>query len=741
MEKPSSSGHVSRPVDDGTQETDVKYTVNKAGNNDSSVGRSSCRNKAVAVSVSLSHSLSLGTHTLERLRDWVGASSSRKSFRLPHWWTAGSSRFVKVKKDGGTYAVLTGKKLYDAPYCFRVRRDEERKKAFFTPLSATPAYAGGPEELESLPDIVAYEREAFRTTVGKIFMNANNTVAKEQLDRIVKEHAHEGMDYIRALRVLHPPTQMQSSVSVPSLAPTSPKVSATLATSLPVSPSASSSSAVVSSPPPMSRDISDDALVPGEAQQVHSPESPFSESSFLTNEGSREAVVPNFPGAPPPGDEAEEEKGTQQEQRQEEEQLVEVCISSPIEADAAENDSAAEVEEGQQVVGVDLVCLRQEMQAEKEVIMKENRSLQEGAVTLMRERDELCRRVDCLLGELMGLRQGMDVVVKTHSKEMNSLREEMPADRLAAAEAQRVAINEAEQRVKAFHATYDLHVTQVREEQQFLHAELKRLSGALQLSQEQTGTLLSVLELRERQLAAALSEVARCEGIHEEQKGRDVRGNGSVSGADISGQKRRSSVSTRGTSQAVTEPVVTAVASVNAISDDDEMCLLPHVLKQHGRGTSRMNSQSEPQQTEDYQERRELPSNGEPRCRPASVEEEVTCNSGHGLSSAERHVSEQRQSMLHSQRRGQTFLHSPWRRAPFTALGYTNETLHHLHTPDRGVGVTTLEPKMAQWEAARARSNSSRRLYTSQKRSRWSSVRLERRGQLELHLLAQPPEE
>ncbi|KAH9599046.1 hypothetical protein LSM04_006353 [Trypanosoma melophagium] len=156
-----------------------------------------------------------------QIRDGIHSAFSGKSFHLPHWWDSGASRFFKLKRNGVTYAVLLGKTLDDMPYCFRVRRDESEKKAFFTPMaiyaanttstSPSAVEVRSPEsdikvvELETLPDIVTYERGKFRAGLKQIFEEAGESYTPERLEELVKDHAEEGMEFLVAFRALHPP--------------------------------------------------------------------------------------------------------------------------------------------------------------------------------------------------------------------------------------------------------------------------------------------------------------------------------------------------------------------------------------------------------------------------------------------------------------------------------------------------------------------------------------------------------
>ncbi|RNF13746.1 uncharacterized protein Tco025E_06059 [Trypanosoma conorhini] len=649
-------------------------------------GGTKCKEVIAAEALSPSPSGPFSATAFNRICGRVQNSfSSGKSFQLPRWWDTGRSRFLKVKRDGATYAVLSGKTPYDVGYCFRVRRDEGQRKAFFTPVLASPAYVSGQAEMETLPDIVSLERTALRTAVKNIFAEAKHTVTSEELDKLVEEHAEEGLGYLTTLRALHPSVPLASTPQ-PSKQP--PPIESDPAAALARNEVNSEDTfRPVGHPCPECRET-------------------MKEGSFQENEG----IMRGTPQASCP-------LQTPQQQQQQRRRQLEDVSQGPKES--TDSNGLCGITECMHGLLQEVKHLRQEFQTalmEKDYILNNNRYLQEGMETLLRERVDVSECVERLREEVAQLRERQVAVEEAFCEELSRSRREMPAEPAAGAGAQPVALEEVRESLNAQRESRR-HVMQVLEKQQDLSRQMGNFAEALWASQEHTEKLLSTLERRDRQLVAMLAEAT---GLRQER--RRLRENTSSldgdGGAGNQGKTAGSEVSSQDSSQS--ESAHKAAAPHGAI---------PVKVDQAATGNSNNNTAGDAAAARKSFVHRHRQSPNlraihpvewrHSRCPPASGD------SPGGAESPPRLASARGLAGLPSQPRTRTTLHTSRPRSPYTALGYTNETFFHKHTPDRGVGLTILPCKRRQSSTGRG--------------SRQRPSLKGRTEQLELHLLSQPP--
>ncbi|ORC93278.1 uncharacterized protein TM35_000011550 [Trypanosoma theileri] len=609
-----------------------------------------------------------------QVRDGVHSPFSSKSFHLPHWWDIGDSRFLKVKKDGVTYAVLVGKTLDDVPYCFRVRRDEKAKKAFFTPMALLSSSSAvemiSPDcdikaaELETLPDIVQYEKGKFRAALQQILDESGESYTPEWLEDLVKNHTEEGSEFLVAFRALHP------SLHSPQVK--DDEIPSSLGAVVVVEHNAD--------------DDDDDKEKEKEkkAEEVaeYSMEEHTSEKSVNSNENSSNEGEQSIRGKMSPKEveveekEEEEEYPLHQEDEEEKEEEEEVNRNGYGYVNIPETSEMMTLEENN--FQEHLHTLREE----NERIKNKNKRLYEETKTLKTERNEYLLCIENLRKELMELTHRMNFIEKRYKDEMNSLHDEIHAVSTKQAEVKSTTLAAVEERVDVVCEVYGEKITQFQQQQETLQNEVHQITNTLRVSQEQSEKLLSILELREKQLETALEELRRkdspfCNNCQEKLR------NSKESG-DLNTQSLLKTVT-------ADEKDNKNDNSDNDNDNDDGEPRTRISTRNHHHHHHHHHHHNNKKSLVDGSMQKDNEMKG--------MEEENKTSPllrmGHSTKNKKYHHNYLEQQHLLSYRHscGDTFQYSPWRRAPYAAVGYTNETLYHQHTPDRGVGITTLPPK------------------------------------------------
>ncbi|KAH9599090.1 hypothetical protein LSM04_006987 [Trypanosoma melophagium] len=269
--------------------------------------------------------------------------------------------------------------------------------------------------------------------------------------------------------------------------------------------------------------------------------------------------------------------------------------------------------------------------------------------SLKTEKNEFLLRIENLRREVMGLTERMDCIGKLCKDEMDSLRDETQLDSTEVTEIRYLTPVAVEEPVNGVFSLCSQKVTQLQEQEDSLQNEDNQIRDILRVSQEQSEKLLSVLKLREWQILTALEEVERRDNVSAVEKD-----------DDNNDDELRTWISTHN-SQNTKRRVIGS-----SIKKDNEM-----------KGTEEKNnpiSQTNTIENKTFQVLR--------------IGDSEKNKKYHNLGDME---PQSFLTYLHSC--SNTFKHSPWRRAPYAALGYKNETLCHQHTPDRGVGLTTMPPK------------------------------------------------